>query len=186
MHPPLSSNFASDKKFKMEFRSKKNPRQSIVIHSQHWGRSRGEYSFLPKIKSAESLPEKLGYDSLGEFYLCMPKPLEIRTENQGPLFSETREKEGSGWIQVLHRVMLRINEKIRCLCNIITTQGMIRRGQRRIRSKTARAMCTWSHYRFRKHLINKAREHPCSLLHKNITFNEMCAHTACQFLPGNL
>ncbi|RHZ87103.1 hypothetical protein Glove_40g13 [Diversispora epigaea] len=36
------------------------------------------------------------------------------------------------------------------------TQGMIRR----IRSKTARAMCTWSHYRFRQHLINKAREHP--------------------------
>ncbi|RHZ77223.1 hypothetical protein Glove_184g52 [Diversispora epigaea] len=40
------------------------------------------------------------------------------------------------------------------------TQGMIRHGQRRIRSKTARAMCTWSHYRFRQHLINKAREHP--------------------------
>ncbi|RHZ77256.1 hypothetical protein Glove_184g30 [Diversispora epigaea] len=68
-----SSNFASNKKF----RSKKDPRQSIVIHSQHWGRSRGEYSFHPKIKSAEPLPEKLGYDSrlvmncLGEFYLCI-------------------------------------------------------------------------------------------------------------------
>ncbi|RHZ77236.1 hypothetical protein Glove_184g67 [Diversispora epigaea] len=52
--------------------------RSIVIHSQHWGRSRGEYSFLPKIKSAEPLPEKLGYDSrlvmnrLGEFYLKDP------------------------------------------------------------------------------------------------------------------
>ncbi|RHZ68609.1 hypothetical protein Glove_294g150 [Diversispora epigaea] len=80
-----SSNFASNKKFKMKFRSKKDPRQSIVIHSQHWGRS-----------------QKLGYDNrlvmnrLGEFYLYIPKPLEIRTENQGPLFSETQEKEGSG------------------------------------------------------------------------------------------
>ncbi|RHZ71064.1 hypothetical protein Glove_262g33 [Diversispora epigaea] len=48
---------------------------------------------------AEPLPEKLGYDSrlvmnrLGEFYLCIPKPLEIRTENQGPLFSEIQEKD---------------------------------------------------------------------------------------------
>ncbi|RHZ59702.1 hypothetical protein Glove_362g30 [Diversispora epigaea] len=36
-----SSNFASNKKFKMKFRSKKDPRQSIVIHFQHWGRSHG-------------------------------------------------------------------------------------------------------------------------------------------------
>ena len=76
--------------------------------------------------------------------------------------------------------MLRIYKKIRCLVNdchyklakwlcenyrIILlpefrTQGMVRRGQRRIGSKTARAMCTWSHYRFQRHLIHKAREHP--------------------------
>ena len=37
---------------------------------------------------------------------------------------------------------------------------MVRRGQRRIDSKTARAMCTWSHYRFQQHLIHKAREYP--------------------------
>ncbi|RHZ77216.1 hypothetical protein Glove_184g59 [Diversispora epigaea] len=80
-------NFKNDTKLKW-FRSKKDPQQLIVIHSQHWGRSCGEYSFLPKIKSAEPLPEKLGNDSrlvmncLGEFYLCIPKPLEIRTENQ--------------------------------------------------------------------------------------------------------
>jgi putative transposase len=40
------------------------------------------------------------------------------------------------------------------------TQKMIRRGQRRIRSKTARAMVTWAHYRFKTRLINKAREYP--------------------------
>jgi len=39
-------------------------------------------------------------------------------------------------------------------------KAMVRRGQRRIRSKTAWAMCTWSHYRFRQHLLHKAREHP--------------------------
>src|SRR5947199_3511024 len=38
---------------------------------------------------------------------------------------------------------------------------MVRREQRRrIDSKTARAMCTWSHYRFQQHLIHKVREYP--------------------------
>ena len=40
------------------------------------------------------------------------------------------------------------------------TQKMVKRGQRRIRSKTARSMCTWSHFRFRNHLLQKAREFP--------------------------
>jgi putative transposase len=81
--------------------------------------------------------------------------------------------------------MLRIHKKIRCLVDDchrklakwlcenyhvvllpeFRTQSMIRRGQRRIRSKTARAMCTWSHYRFRQHLIHKAHEHPwCQII----------------------
>lgn len=40
------------------------------------------------------------------------------------------------------------------------TSQMLRRGQRRIRSKTARAMATWSHYRFQQRLIAKVREYP--------------------------
>jgi len=86
-----SSNFAAKgKKFKMKFRSKKDSQQSITILSKHWGKSRGEYSFLPNIKSSEPLPRKLEYDSrlvmnrLGEYYLCIPRPLEIRAENQSP------------------------------------------------------------------------------------------------------
>jgi putative transposase len=39
------------------------------------------------------------------------------------------------------------------------TQRMIRRGQRRLRSKTVRAMVTWAHYRFRQRLVAKAREY---------------------------
>ncbi|KAK9262605.1 putative transposase DNA-binding domain-containing protein, partial [Lipomyces tetrasporus] len=40
-------------------------------------------------------------------------------------------------------------------------QQMVMRkgGQRRIRSKTARAMATWSHYRFQRRLLDKAREY---------------------------
>jgi putative transposase len=94
-----ASNFAANRKnFKMKFRSKKDPQQSIAILSKHWNKSRGEFSFLHKMNSAESLPKQLKYDSrlvinrLGEFYLCIPEPLKIRAENQGPLFSENQEK----------------------------------------------------------------------------------------------
>jgi transposase len=40
------------------------------------------------------------------------------------------------------------------------TPIMIRRGLQRIGSKTARATCTWSHYRFQQHLLHKARQYP--------------------------
>jgi putative transposase len=231
-----SSSFAGNKKFNMKFRSKKDPQQSIAVLSKHWGKSRGEYAFLHKIKSAELLPKKLEYDSrlvvnrLGEFYICIPQPLEIRTENQGPTQSEDAVialdpgvrtfmtgYDPSGYaiewgkndinriyrlchtydkIQSKHdslhgkvhkqkryklrKVMRRIHKKIRCLIDdchhkfsrwlcqnyhIILlpefkTQGMVRRGKRRIRSKTARMMLTWSHFRFRQFLLHKVREHP--------------------------
>ena len=38
------------------------------------------------------------------------------------------------------------------------TSQMVTRAQRRIRSKTARQMLTWSHYRFQQRLVNKTRE----------------------------
>ncbi|CAG8719733.1 3695_t:CDS:2 [Rhizophagus irregularis] len=53
------------------------------------GSKESEYSFLWKVKSSKSISHTLGYDSrlvmnkLGEFYLCIPRPLELRTENQG-------------------------------------------------------------------------------------------------------
>ena len=48
------------------------------------------------------------------------------------------------------------------LIPLFETQQMVKKkgGHRRLHSKTARAMCTWSHYRFRQHLISKAREYP--------------------------
>ena len=66
-----------------------------------------------------------------------------------------------------------IRSSARCLCSnfrriIIPdfrTSQMIRRGKRRIRSKTARAMCTWAHYHFRQRLLHKAREYPwCKII----------------------
>ena len=90
----------------MKFRSKKDRLQSIVIPSEIWGRKRGEFSFLKGIKSSEQIPEKMEYDCrltinrLGEFYLCIPRPLEINNNNQGPKFSVVEEKKGAGVISL--------------------------------------------------------------------------------------
>jgi putative transposase len=57
------------------------------------------------------------------------------------------------------------------------TQKMVSKRQRKINSKTARKMLTWSHYRFKTRLMNKAREYPncqviicgeCGYLHRKI------------------
>ena len=93
------SNFAiKNRRFKMKLRSAKDRQQSIVINSKHWGATRGDYAFLRGMKAAEPLPAQLEYDSrivmnrLGEFYLCIPKPLDVRAESQGPIFTESQEK----------------------------------------------------------------------------------------------
>ena len=79
----------------------------------------------------------------------------------------------------MRRALLRIYDHIRCcvadvhwklanwLCAnhdlvilpTFETQQMVRRGHRRLRSKTARQMCTWSHYSFRQRLFFKSREY---------------------------
>jgi putative transposase len=225
----------NDKKsFKLGFRSRKTAfQESIVVHHKHYKNKTGTYAFLKKLRSAEPLPEDLIYDSrlvlerrTNAFYLCIPMPLVVRSENQAPAtkriialdpgvrtFMTSYDPSGesidfaakdighiyrlchrlddlnSRWDakEVRHhkrwsmrKAGVRMRRRIRHLvddlhCKLakylcetysvvllpkFETQGMIRRGQRRIRSKTARAMCTLSHYRFQRRLIDKAREYP--------------------------
>lgn len=232
--------FAKGERFQVKPRSKKDPQQSVVIESKHWGRKRGAYSFLKEIKASESLPEKLGYDSrllvtrLGHFYLCIPQPLDVRRETQAPVYSSREELSGAGVVALdpgvrtfqtcydpsglvaewgvndmsriyrlchaydklqskwshkdvrhakryrLKKAGWRIQLKIRNLVSDIhkkmvswlchnyrvvllpsfETSKMVRKGQRRIAGKTARAMANWAHYRFKEHLLHKAREFP--------------------------
>jgi hypothetical protein len=76
------------------------PSESIVIHSKHWKKPGVFYpsSFgTEPIRGAEPLPNKLEYDCrlqrtrLGEFYLCIPMPLEVRDEKQVPTWSRIEE-----------------------------------------------------------------------------------------------
>jgi putative transposase len=82
----------------------------------------------------------------------------------------------------LRRALLRVHRRIRSLVDDLhrrtarwlcqsydvillpefESQRLAQRGPgRRINSKTARAMLTWSHYRFRQFLQHKTREFPC-------------------------
>jgi putative transposase len=208
--------------------------ESIVIHHKHWKHKREESTHSStRFVRQSPLPEELGYDSrlvlerrTNFYYLCIPMPLEVRSENQAPVtkriialdpgvrtFMTSYDPSGesidfaakdighiyrlchhldklnSRWDakEVRHhqrwsmrKAGVRMRRRIRHLvddlhCKLakylcetysvvllpkFETQGMIRRGQRRIRSKTARAMCTLSHYRFQRRLIDKAREYP--------------------------
>lgn len=227
------SNFAKETQFEMKYRTKKEGRDTIVIPCRDYGRQRGHFAFLPKIKSAEPLPNKLEYDSrilmdsLHEFWFCIPTLLvPKKLENQEiPIgkvasidpgvrtFATIYDSEGKGievgkgdigriyrlgcvvdqlqseWDQKetthkrrynLKRAAKRIRKKIKnlvkevhnklCkyLCThyeiillpLFNTKGMVSRRKRRIRSKTARNMISWSHYTFRQKLLEKAREYP--------------------------
>jgi len=209
---------------------------------RQWGKAKESiFSLLFRhMKSAEPLPEVMQYDfrivrtRLNEYFMCVLKPLEPKSENQRPVFSGESKRRGAGiialdpgvrtfmtgydpsgmvyewgakdlnriyrlchalddlqsrWSQkdVRHRkryklrkAACRIRKKIRnlvydlhkrlakWLCEnyetvllpSFETRKMLRKGQRRIGNKTARAMATWSHYRFKQRLLNKSREYP--------------------------
>lgn len=252
------SNLAKGGNFQIQFRSKKDKQQSISILNKHWGRKKGTFSFLRTMKSAEPLPEVLFYDSrllktrTGHYYLCVPKPLEARSEDQAPVFNEVQKSKGAGivaldpgvrtfqtcfdpsgliaewgagdkarlgrlchayddlqgrWSQkeVRHskrnrmkKAGLRIQFKIKNLVDDLHkkmvkwlcanyqlillpsfgTKGMVRRLSRKITGKTARAMLTWAHYRFRQRLLFKSQEYPwCKVIICNEAYTSItCGH----------
>jgi putative transposase len=66
------------------------------------------------------------------------------------------------------------------------TSQMLRRGQRRINIKTARAMATWSHYRFKMRLLNKTREYPwCNVIIYNEAYTSRSC-SCCRFIHNYL
>ena len=222
------------KPFELKPRSRKHSAQeSIVIHSKHYKTE--AWSIFIHCQNARrrtaARRTALRCTDRSErrtnvFYLCVPMPLEVRAENQGPIekrvialdpgvrtfmtgydphgvaFEFGRQDIGriyrlchavddlqSRWSQKgvdhhrrwrMRRAGARIRTKIRHLvddlhCKLVkflvrrytvvllpkfATSQMLRKGQRRIRSKTARAMATWSHDRFQQRLLNKMREYP--------------------------
>lgn len=255
------TNFAAKrKKFVINFKSRKASSDSIVIGSRQWKKGGIPFPrFFGKtpLKTTEPIPEKLDYDcrlqrtSSGNFFLCIPRPLEIRSENQAPKnklialdpgvrtfqtgFTDDSEimefgkrdinlimsycrhldKLQSRWMQpdighkkryrlkkAAKRIRTRIQNLVRdChhkvakyLCENFTTillplfetRHMVSRIKRRIGSKTVRAMLTWSHFQFRRRLIDKSREYPwCRVIIVDEAFtSKTCTH--CGFIHSNL
>ncbi len=70
--------------------------------------------------------------------------------------NELLHKKLATWLCENHRVVL-IPE--------FETQIMGRKSNRKLNSKTARGMCTWSHYAFRQRLLSKAELFPwCTVI----------------------
>jgi putative transposase len=227
--------FSSKKKFDIQFKSKKDGRDSIVIRSKHYKRKKGPYSMISKMKSTEPLPLAMEYDSrltkdhLNQYWLCVPIRFPLKSlDNQETLNRKDRiaaidpgvrtfatiydtngstlevgkndigriyrlgcvvDKLQSEWSQKetkhkkryrLKRAAKQIRKKIKNLvkdvhCKLIKylclnyevillpkfdTKGMISKSKRKISSKTARAIITWSHFTFRERLLNKVKEYP--------------------------
>jgi len=96
----LKSNQAKGGQFEMKFQSKKTEvtktGTSISVLAKKWNKPKNFYSdvFNPeKMKSSEPLPDKLDYTCrlqktpTKNYFICVPEPLEVKSENQAP---ETR------------------------------------------------------------------------------------------------
>lgn len=85
----IKSNKAKETHFKIRFKSRKDPIMSIAVLSKSWN-SGGYYKSIfnnKTMKSSEPLPDNLEYTSrlmrtqLGEYYLCIPRPLGPVSQN---------------------------------------------------------------------------------------------------------
>lgn len=245
--------------FEVNFRSKKCRSQSIVLHHKYYKNGTFHTSLFGKdpLRASEPLPVSLGYDSrlvwhskLDHFYLCVPKTIPKRSENQAPkerhivaldpgvrtfqttfstcdTVTEWGSKDAGRLIrlcknvdqmvsystQVNHKKRRAVSKAIaRCrdkVRNIVKdlhhrlakflcenyqmvllpkfeTSSMCQRARRKINSKTARNMLTWSHYRFQQTLLQKAREYPWCSVHivdEHYT-SKTCGN--CGFIKKNL
>lgn len=236
-----ASNFAKKRKnashqFEIRRRSKKKaPQESIMIRGKCYKKGVFYPQFFGKtpLRSSEPLPDTVDYDCkltrtrLGQYYLVIPQPLDMASDNQARLqervvaldpgvrtFQTAYDPSGSviefgkgdighiyricsymddlqsriastkdlrhkaryrmrrAWRKMQWRVRNLVDEChkkiVKFLCSnysvvllpAFETQKMVIRNQRKISSKTARAMVTWSHYRFKQRLLFKRQEYP--------------------------
>ena len=94
-----ASNFAKKRKgktalphFSLKYRSRKQPAESIYIRGRLFKHGRFYPTYLGKepMRSAEPLPDSIEYDCrlvrtrLGQYYICIPQPLAVASDNQAP------------------------------------------------------------------------------------------------------
>ena len=88
----------------MKFKSKKDRKDSIVIHAKHYNKEKGVYFFIKKMNAEETLPDNISYDSrlirdfVNHYYLCIPLP---RRHNTCFDDQETTIKKNNGKMAAL-------------------------------------------------------------------------------------
>jgi len=117
---------------------------------------------------------EFGKGDIGHIYrICarMDK-LQSRIDSSKELRHKARYRMRRAWRKMQWRVRNLIDECHKKVVKFLVanysvillpsfeTQQMVVRNQRKINSKTARAMITWSHYRFKQRLLFKRQEYP--------------------------
>lgn len=86
--------------FEMHFKGKKDDTHSLTILAKHWKRAGVFHPDMfgqEPLKASEPLPDKLDYTVRlirmrdGKYYLAIPQPLDVRGDNQAPLFKMEEE-----------------------------------------------------------------------------------------------
>lgn len=109
-----------------------------------------------------------------------------------------RRRRRKAWLRLLERIRNKVDEVHKKLATwlcenhrvvlipVFETQQMVNRRDRKIGSRTARALCTWSHYRFRQRLKQKAELYPwCKIVECNEAYtSKTCGR--CGHLHTNL
>ena len=87
----IKSNNEKGNKYTIKYINKKNNSESLSVLSKKYNKKNNFYSSIFKpinLKSSEKLPETLTYTSrliktkTNRYYLCIPRPLELQSENQ--------------------------------------------------------------------------------------------------------
>jgi putative transposase len=235
-----TSNFAKrnknkDHQFSVRYRKKKSPQEAIMIRGRFFKKGAFYTRSFGKepLRAAEPLPDAVDYDCklvhtrLGHYYLVIPMPLEMASDNQArvedrvvaldpgvrtfhtaydpsgsvmefgkgdighiyricahmdklqsridddkTLFHKKRYRMRRAWRKMQWRVRNLVDECHKKIVKFLVanysvillpsfeTQQMVVRSQRKLNSKAARAMMTWSHYRFKQRLLFKRQEYP--------------------------
>jgi len=124
------------------------------------------------VYSPEGVVTEWGKDDFGRIYrLCYAADkLQSKMYSNGCL-ARKRKSYRKAAIRIRRKIRQLVDELHCKLCKWLCesyrivllpefkTQIMVKRGKRQIQSKTARAMLTWSHYRFKQKLLSKCREY---------------------------
>jgi putative transposase len=121
---------------------------------------------------ASGLATEWGKGDMNQVYIMCRRMDKLQARHDLEKKRSKKRYLKKAWLRMIDKVKNKVKEVHRklalWLCETYTvvliptfeSSNMVRKGARKINSKTARGMLTWSHYAFRQLLKNKAELHP--------------------------